>query len=168
MRSISLFVFIASVLLAAVFIWSTADQLPAIIATHFDAGNKPNGWMSHMGYRQYILGFLVGLPTLSMFLAGGLPKLMPLRVNVPNREYWLSPERREASLNFLFAHGCRLGCLMAFEIAGVHYMTLEAHRSIPPQLSMQVFLPMVAIFFLGIIAWIGTLYWRFRKIPEST
>jgi hypothetical protein len=33
-------------------------------------------------------------------------------VNLPNRDFWLAPTQREASLAFLAAHGAALGCLM--------------------------------------------------------
>ena len=46
--------------------WLVWDRLPAHIATHFNAANQPNGWMSREGSMYFILGlyfFLVALFT---------------------------------------------------------------------------------------------------------
>jgi len=36
--------------------WQVWDRLPANMATHFNAANHPNGWMSREGSMYFILG----------------------------------------------------------------------------------------------------------------
>lgn len=34
----------------AAFLVATVDRLPEVVATHFDASGRPNGWMTRGGY----------------------------------------------------------------------------------------------------------------------
>ena len=151
------------VIVATTFVFGTSGQLPEAVATHFGTGNHADAWMTRVGYRWTMLFFLVAFPLLIAFLVGFLPRLFPRGTNIPNRDHWLAPERQAASMRFLFAHGCWLGCLNVLMIAGVHYTILEAHRSAPPILPLSLFLMMMGGFLLGVVVWIGVLFRRFRK-----
>jgi len=89
---------------AVVFVIYTTSYLPDTVATHFGRGNQANGWMSREGYLFFILSFMIGISTLVSFVVGSLPRKFPQWTNVPNRDYWLSTERREESLRYLNAH----------------------------------------------------------------
>jgi hypothetical protein len=52
--------------------WQVWDQLPAYMATHFDAANRPNGWMPRataMWYGLAITAFLLTLFTVVLYVA---------------------------------------------------------------------------------------------------
>ena len=40
---------------AAIFLLTTVDRLPEIVATHFDGSGRPNGWMTRRGYLWFSL-----------------------------------------------------------------------------------------------------------------
>ena len=40
-----------------------------------------------------------------------LPRMMTSAINIPNRDYWLAPARREATLRYIEAHAYWLGSL---------------------------------------------------------
>lgn len=89
------------VFLAALFIVHIGyffPRLPDSVASHFDGVGRPDSWMNKGGFlalEVVILGSLV-------FQFLGIPWLiekMPTRwINLPNRDHWLAPKRREASL----------------------------------------------------------------------
>ena len=110
---------------AAVFVIYTTRYLPDTVATHFGADNQANGWMSRNGYRFFILSFMIGISAFVSFVVGTLPRKFPQWTNVPNRDYWLAPARREESLRYLSAHGKRLGCLIIMMMLGMHYVILS-------------------------------------------
>lgn len=159
-------VFLVCLLAAALFVHVTAAQLPEAVATHFGAGNLADGWMTRAGYRWYMLAFTVVFPLFLVVLIGGLPRVFPRAVNIPHRRYWLAPARRRATLDFLLRHGCSLGCLIELMIVGTHLAILDAHRREPPTLSLALFLPLLGLFAVGFVAWIGALYRRFRRPHE--
>ena len=75
------------------FVNQTASMLPERLATHFGAGGQPNGWMSRSGYTTFISLFGVALPLFVIVICFLCRFLPAWTVNIPNREYWLSPER---------------------------------------------------------------------------
>ena len=148
---------------AAVFVIYTTRYLPDTVATHFGADNQANGWMSRDGYRFFILSFMIGISAFVSFVVGTLPRRFPQWTNVPNRDYWLSAARRDDSLNYLNAHGKRLGCLIVMMMLGMHYVILKANHMRPPTLSGSTFSAILFGFALALIWWIVRLYRRFPK-----
>ncbi|MDH5537706.1 MAG: hypothetical protein OEZ08_19310, partial [Betaproteobacteria bacterium] len=124
---------------------------------------RPNGWMTREGYRVFMLAFTVGLPLFVTAAIGWLPGRFPRAINLPNREHWLAPERRDAALAYLTRHGCLLGCLMVLFSAAIHALILDAHASSPPLLASERLLWMLAGFLIGITAWALALFRRFAK-----
>ena len=63
---------------------------------------------------------------------------------LPNRDYWLAPQRRDESLDFLASHGYRLGRVLIVLMTGLHYLVLVANRTEPPILPESWFMAIVA------------------------
>ncbi|HEX9454851.1 MAG TPA: DUF1648 domain-containing protein [Candidatus Binatia bacterium] len=151
---------------AVVFVIYTTRYLPDTVATHFGAGNQANGWMSREGYLFFILSFMIGISMLVSFVVGSLPRKFPQWTNVPNRDYWLSTERREESLRYLNAHGKRLGCLIVMMMLGMHYTILIANHLRPPALPLSTFTAILLGFSVALIWWIVRLYRRFPNASK--
>ena len=148
---------------AVVFIVYTTRYLPDSVATHFGANHQANGWMSRNGYLFFMLGFMIGISSFVSFVVGTLPRKFPRWTNMPNRDYWLSAERREESLGYLSAHGKRLGCLIVLMMLAMHYIILKANHAQPPTLPLPVFMSVVLSFALAVLWWVVRLYRRFPK-----
>lgn len=148
---------------AAVFVIYTTRYLPDMVATHFGANNQVNGWMSRNGYLLFILSFMIGISAFVSFVVGTLPRKFPQWTNVPNRDYWLSAERRDESLRYLNAHGKRLGCLIVMMMLGMHYVVLKANHMQPPMLPASTVSAILFSFVLALLWWIVRLYRRFPK-----
>ena len=111
-------VLICLVVFAAVFIVYTTRYLSEPVAVHFGTGNQADGWMSRNGYLIFMLSFMIGMTAFITFVVGTLPAKFPQWTNVPNRDYWLAPKRRDESLRYLSAHGKRLGYLIVMMMLG--------------------------------------------------
>jgi len=159
----ALLVLVVSILAAVWHIDATVYLLPESVATHFAGGGRPNGWMTRGGYRTFMLLFVTVLPLFMAAMAGGLPRLFPNATNIPNRHYWMAPERREAALDFLTAHACWLGCLMVVFILGIHILLLQTNHSVPVRLPTRAFFGMLGGFALALLVWILVLVRRFRR-----
>src|SRR5258707_14206170 len=86
--------FVLLLIVAPAVIFATSAPLPARVATHFARGGLANGWMTHDGYLTFILAFAGLLPASVVILLGVLPPAIGSRAGIPNRNYWLGPERR--------------------------------------------------------------------------
>jgi len=141
--------FAALLLGAGAYIVGTADALPAVIATQFGIGGGPVSWMSRDGYLIFMMCFAVGLPLLIVAIIAWLLRRFPDRVNIPNRNHWLAPERRDASLAFLHALFLAIACLIVAFMAGLHWLVLRSNGSGPPQLDYGLLLTLAGVFLVA-------------------
>jgi len=155
--------FIALTSAAAIFIALSSAALPALVATHFGLGGVPNGWMSRERYLAVIFVAATLLPLAVAALHALLPRIFPRAVNVPNRDYWLAAERREAALAALAGFVWAFACLLTLFVAGMHWTILGAHASVPPRLVEAHVHTLVLGFGIALGAWLIALLLRFRR-----
>lgn len=162
-RAGSLMTLICLMVFSVTFVIYTSYYLPSMVAIRFSVNNEPDGWMTRNSYLLLILTLLISIPTVISVGISMLSQQFPHLINLPNRDYWLAPQRFDESLDFLASHGHRLGRLIIVLMIGLHYVVLVANRAEPPVLpqswSMAILLGFV--FALGI--WVLALYRRFHK-----
>jgi len=163
MAQLARLLFIVLLVVGAILISATTDQLPAQIASHFGAGGVPNGWMSRSFYLLFMLAFAVILPLVIVLAMGVLPRYRANAINIPNRAYWLDPVRRQATLDYLAAHACWLGSLMVVFITAIHFLLIEANATQPPRLPFQPFIAALVLFVVAMGLWLAALVLRFRN-----
>ncbi|RMF38033.1 MAG: DUF1648 domain-containing protein [Planctomycetota bacterium] len=73
-------------------------ELPERVATHFDGAGRPNGFMSRQGHLATMVALLVGTPILFAGISALIRILPASLINIPYRNYWLAPERREETI----------------------------------------------------------------------
>jgi uncharacterized membrane protein len=155
-------VFIALLLFAIVFVSSTVSELPSTVASHFDGAGRANAFMSRSGYTRFMLCFAVGLPCVVV----GVLALVFSRATdfkLPNREYWLAPERIDRTRTFLVAHGVWFGSLLVVLSCLVHWLEIAANRAQPPHLPNALFAGVMVAFLVATAAWIAALLFAFRR-----
>jgi uncharacterized membrane protein len=147
-----------------IFIAGSAPLLPERMAVHYGANGEENGWMSRSADLIFFGGLGVGLPLLFVVLSL-LTGLIPARfVNLPHREYWLSPERRSQTCAYISRQMIWMGCLMVLFLAGIHYLTIQANHVSPPHLPMGLFWALTGGFLAGVAAWSIVFMRHFAKI----
>ena len=161
-RKLLTLVFIALLFTGAGFVLSTTTSLPDRVTSHFGAEGHANGYMTREGYRWFMLFFTVGFPLLIVLAIVGLPRLMPQYTNIPNREYWLAPERRAQAFDFLTTHALWFGCLIEIFICSIHWHVIQANMQHPPQLANGPFFLALGAFLLAITGWTLILMRQFR------
>jgi uncharacterized membrane protein len=154
---------LAGLVAAAAFIVVTGLQLPPIVASHFDGSGAANGYTTRTGYLTLMLVMLVGVPGVMMSMRAMLRRIPARFINLPHREYWLAPERREASIDYIAASMTRFGWALIAFLAFVHWRVVEANRLQPPHLSAAWFVPALVVFMLAVVYSVWALYQRFPK-----
>ncbi|MBX3417048.1 MAG: DUF1648 domain-containing protein [Pirellulaceae bacterium] len=74
-------------------------QLPENIATHFDEHGLPNGLLSKPTAVMLSAGLVTLLPLFFVGISVVIRWMPTSTINLPNREYWLAPERRDAAMD---------------------------------------------------------------------
>lgn len=145
------------------FVWYSSQTLPPVVASHFSASGAADGFMPRQAYVVGFLLVLIGVPVLIAFLPGTLAGRDGRSLNIPDRTYWLSPERRDTTLAFIRGHGKWLAATVGLFLGYIHWLVLQANQLQPPQLSSTSLFGGVAAFLLLIVVWLASLYAYFRK-----
>lgn len=142
-------------------------RLPERVASHFGAGGHPDEWMSRDANMALGIGLIVFL-SLMFALLPPLMKRMPNQfVNLPKKEYWLSPENKETTTSRLTDWIRLLGVATNTFILYLFHLVYQANRSTPVHMNEGMIWSAVGIFFTFTIVWSVLLYIRFNRIPQE-
>lgn len=143
---------------------AVAAQLPPYMASHFGAAGEPNGFAPRAAF--FTAFALIGGFTLSALLAtSALLSAMPTHLwNLPNRDYWLAPERRAATVARMQAFISWLAVGLAAFLLGVLELVLAANLDRKPLWNPGLYALLGALL-AGTLFAIVRLYRSFR-LPE--
>ena len=160
-------IFFSLALLGAAQYFYYVPRLPEIVASHFGRGGSVNGWQTKTLFFSLELGSIV----LATVISFGVPRMieaLPVSmINLPNKEFWLGPERRDETLSYLRVWILWFGCALLAFLLFVMELVFRANLQNPPRLNMAAFMP--ALF--GFVAFdtivILLLILHFSKIPAD-
>jgi uncharacterized membrane protein len=157
------FVFVFLVFLGLLQAKSFAARMPAVMATHFASSGTANGWQSRSAFfvtEMVLLGVCV-------LVAFGVPRLigaLPVSLlNVPNKEYWMAPERREQTVAFFKVQFGWFGCAFLAFLLVVNELVFAANQSHPRHLNNTAFATALVAFLAFVAVWTGRLIFYFSK-----
>lgn len=138
--------------------------LPEIMASHFDGSGNPDGWMT----KRFFFGFEATLLLFLLFIFTALPALLrrtPNRwINLPNKDYWLSADRRSETLAAVGRYHDWVSIALILLFITVNQLVFQANLNQTP-LSTGSVLLVLLLFFAFISGWIFLFVKRFNK-PE--
>jgi len=152
---------------AAAFVWLTSHSLPDAVASHFAANGTANGAMSRGAYVGVMLAVVIGLPTLLALVSHFGLGVPGARINLPNRDYWLAPERRAETVTYLRRHLARFSSALLVFLCYVHWLVVRANENRPPHLSASWMNVGLAGFALFAILWTQVIVRHFRTRPPG-
>jgi hypothetical protein len=143
-------------------------DLPERVPTHFDAAGRADGWSTRTGFALELGGLSLFLCGLFGALGALVARLPTSLVNLPNRDYWLAPERRAESLRAIRDRLHSLGAATEVLVLGLVLYCVRASRSEEAQTGPD---PTTWVLLLGYLAfvagWIVSLHRRFAKPPRA-
>jgi hypothetical protein len=87
-------------------------RIPEILGSHFAKGGAVNAWQTKTAFFSTELAIIV----LATVVSFGIPRIiagMPVSViNLPHKEFWLSPERRDDTLSYIRVWSAWIGCAL--------------------------------------------------------
>jgi uncharacterized membrane protein len=135
-----------------------AKAMPDVMATHFGASGSANGFATKTQF--LVLEFV--LLGVCLLIGFGIPfiisKTPPSLINLPNKDFWLAPVRRDHTLSVLRIHMAWFACALLTFLIVVHQLVFNANQSVPHHLNGPQF-TMALVAFLGF-----TLLWTLRLI----
>jgi uncharacterized membrane protein len=135
-------------------------NLPAEMASHFGANGEPDGWMSKESYF-VLLAVVLGLIVLEFTFLPFLIEKMPLSlINMPNKEYWFSGEKRGETIE-IFRHFFEwFSAALLGLFIGINQLVIRANLT-SESLSSNSWL-ILGAFLLFVVVWLIKFVRRFR------
>ena len=137
-------------------------QAPNIVASHFDGLGAPNGWSS----KAVFFGVYIAVILLNVLIFIVLPKWFVkshgIGLKIPNREYWLEPNRREAAIQYYRKHFLIFGIANTLFAMVVIQLVIQANFKEEPRLDSFIIWVLV-LFFIFVIFWLIRFFFRFKR-----
>lgn len=147
------------------FVWLTSGGLPPVVASHFGSGGAANGFMGKGTYTAFMLAVVVAVPAL-LGLLGQLVRVLPLQLlNLPNKQYWLAPQRRAATLESLSSLSMPFALALVVLLCFVHWLVVQANAVQPARLLEGSLFVALAVFGAATVLWLVVLFRRFNRCP---
>ena len=148
--------------LAALQIVFYYPKLPAVVASHFDGLGAPNGWSSKEAF--------FGLYAVIVLMLYGVFGWMPIWIEnrpgksmkIPNRDYWLAPERKAETWAFFRRQMMLMGNLhLGLGIIAIQ-LAILANFKAEPRLHPAIGWAL-AIYFILFAVWLVYFFLHFKK-----
>ena len=150
---------------AAAFILLSGRSLPPVVATHFAASGRADGFMPRNSYLTLMLFIAVAVPLLLALGLSSVRFVPPQYFSLPNREYWLAPERRDETFAFMHNHGMYLSALLAAFLCFVHWLVVLANEMPSPRFSPPLFVAGLILFLSAVTVLVMVFFVHFRRRP---
>jgi len=143
-----------------------APQLPERAASHFDGAGNPDGWSTRSGLL-LVYWFAVGACLLTALVMGRIIGVVPIRlINLPNKEYWLGPQRRDETLRYFQTAFAWFGASTLTLLLIVFQLVFMANLTSRPQLPGVPMYTVVVVYAAFSLAWTMRLIWHFSRNAE--
>ena len=149
----------------AIYVWSTAEQLPERVATHFAGRGEPNAWQPQADYVRFILICGATVPAMVLATSSLIQLGNGWGLNIPHKDYWLAAERRGQTFAFVRRQCSALALLLIAFLAGVHYLILVANARSPVSLPSTLVLQICGAFLAATLVWSVIFLTHFFRKP---
>jgi uncharacterized membrane protein len=142
--------------------WNSA---PGRVPSHFDAAGRPNAWSSRDEFFFLQVGVTLGIAALFI----GIPRLLKSTptslINLPNKGYWLAPDRREETMDRLASSFEVFACATVLLLLAVFELTsLASHGG---SLDTNYLVPVLVLYLLFSAGWTVALIRTFANVPNE-
>jgi len=138
-------------------------RLPERVASHFNGAGQPDGWTSRGMFFLTYLGILSLVILIFLVLPLALRRLPAGMINLPNRDYWLAPERRAETFAFIGRQLLWFGTATLAFLGLTFQLTIQANLSPRRHLPTTFLLVALGIYGAFIALWLIRFLLRFKK-----
>ena len=140
--------------------------LPELVPSHFNAAGQPDAWTAKTTFLLTNLIFVIGMAALFTGVTSLVKKLPNAWINMPNKGYWLAPERRDATMDALQRQMEWLGAATLALLVGITQLTIEAAMT-AQSLNNRAFWILSGGYFLIVTFWLVRFgLWAYRRSPK--
>jgi uncharacterized membrane protein len=127
MRKISLLVFIILLALCLAHAAYYYPLLPDRVASHFGASGKPDAWSGKGSIVKIYVIVVAFIAVLFPGIGFILRKTPTSMINLPNKDYWLSPERKQETIDVLSRQFLWFGSATLLLLLDIFHQSFRVH-----------------------------------------
>ncbi|HMK37291.1 MAG TPA: DUF1648 domain-containing protein [Desulfomonilaceae bacterium] len=164
-EKIPLYVWLVTCAIAVMHACYYYPQLPAVVASHYGPSGNPDAWSGKQEFATFqflIIGFVAVFFTVLPYVVSLVPVSL---INLPNKEYWLAPERRTDTLRFFRYYPLWFASATMLLIIDVFHQVFLVNMGKEKALGHPAW--SIALYMVFSVAWAAGLFLRFRK-PSSS
>ena len=139
-------------------------KLPEQVASHFDAVGNPSGWSSRGGFFGISLGMIIAISVLFLVLSSVLHRLPRSMLNLPKKNYWLAPERREATYVFVRGQLLWFGFATQWFLVALLQLCIQANLAPGGRMGSGSFWFIFGSYLAFTLAWVLSFLVRFLRV----
>ncbi len=137
-------------------------HLPERMATHFGPDGQPNGWMPKATF-VITYGMTLFFVLLSCSGTAFLFRVVPSElINLPNKDYWLAPERKASTLATLEPYMLSMSAATGALMICIAQATFKANLTPDPSLGSGPW-ALLAVYLIFTLLWTVSLLRAFQK-----
>jgi len=142
-------------------------QLPDPMASHFNGSGAVTAWMPKSAFFLLfpIIILAAGVPIFLVPLS--LAKLPNDKINLSNKEYWLAPERRAETIQYVGIQMGWFGCAVLALLLCNLYNTVAANLRPSHTFDSGSFYIALGAFFAFLVFWLVRLLTHFARVPSQ-
>lgn len=151
-------------------LWNWAHvypQLPAMMASHFNARGVANGWAPKSAF----FGIMAVCVCLSAFVGFIVPRTIasrpPEKLHLPNKDYWFAPEHCDETWRFIRAQIAWFACALLFVFLFGTSQAINANLPTVGYFNSQAMLAVMVSFGLFCAIWLALFLRHFYNVPPS-
>lgn len=138
--------------------------MPDWMASHFAGSGKADNWMAKEFFMTIHAIVMIGMIGIFIVMPWSFEKLRIEKMNLPNRDYWLAPERKDIVYQYLRTSLCWFGVANMILMLGAFQLVFKANLEPNPVLNNKIFLIFLGSYFVFVIIWLITFFRRFHKV----
>ena len=146
-RSIYIFLVLVGLLMSAYYY----PRMPERMASHFAGDGRPNGWQPREAFFLIMLVSSASSALVAFFAPWRIASQPNARINLPNRDYWLAPERRQHTMNYFSAFMAWFGCAILFVLISGTFLSFQANLAPDHHFNSPALLVVLVTFLLFLL-----------------
>jgi uncharacterized membrane protein len=140
-------------------------QLPPQVPSHFNVHGVPDDWMAKTPFVCIQAGLLLGMAGMQALLDLLIRRSPPGLFNLPNKNYWLAPERRAETKGRISSYMAWLFVATLLFLTAMFEFGYQVGMGRPD--AMREGMPWLLAAFVGFaLVWLIRFYQSFSRLPD--
>jgi len=159
-RRLSLAVFLTLCVLCVAHAAWYYPQLPDKVASHFGPSGQPDAWSTKTFFVAFYL-VITGINALLFLgISFGMSKIPVSLINLPNKDYWLSEERKQKTFDFMFHYLLWFASATLLLLLDMFHQSFQVHLAKAdslshPMLSLGLYIGFTVVWSIGLLVKFG-------------